>query len=438
MDLIEIDAASNRGIDDIRSLRDKIRLVPSAAKFKVYIIDEVHMLTTEAFNALLKTLEEPPAHALFILCTTEKRKVPETIRSRCLQFEFRRAAVGDIVKKLEHICEQEKISFPKEKLLKIAKMAEGGYRDAETILEQAVSGEGDMESLPMNISPVAELASDIIDNRTKEALLVVNRLYQQGANLSAFTQELIEYWHNLLLILAGVGEIVESGVEEKEVMSKYCTRLSRDRLVDITTEFEAAYSQLKSTVIPTLPLELAVVKLTSEEEIIPSQNEKDESDNKDEAAEKVKNDEMGFLAASCGVSVIPAKAGIQSGSPIRSGMTRQAAGNKSQERFTVDMPKASSDVTAVKALDWELVTSKWEELLKAIRPYNHSLEALMRSAKPKVAGDGKLQIEVLYKFHKDRLEEKKNHDILEKVMAEVYGQPVKVACLLAEKKIDSK
>ena len=130
LDLIEIDAASNRGIDDIRDLREKIKLLPTEAKYKVYIIDEVHMLTTEAFNALLKTLEEPPKHAVFILCTTDPQKVPATIKSRCQRFEFKRASVASVVQKLETIVADQQVAVAKEDLKLIAAASQGGFRDA--------------------------------------------------------------------------------------------------------------------------------------------------------------------------------------------------------------------------------------------------------------------------------------------------------------------
>ena len=147
LDLIEIDGASNRGIDDIRSLREKIKLSPTLGRKKVYVIDEVHMLTREAFNALLKTLEEPPSHAVFILCTTEPKKIPETVRSRCQIFEFRRARTRDIKEKLKRICVAEGAKISDEDLVEIARAARGGFRDAETILEQVIVGGESVDNL---------------------------------------------------------------------------------------------------------------------------------------------------------------------------------------------------------------------------------------------------------------------------------------------------
>src|SRR3989344_3258806 len=207
LDLIEIDAASNRGIDDIRDLKDKIRLAPSLGKQKVYIIDEVHMLTAEAFNALLKTLEEPPAHATFILCTTEAHKAPETIKSRCQVFKFKRASVSQIVAKLEDIVLQEKIKgkVERETLEKIAKASLGGFRDAETLLQQIVEGEVDVDSFVGLSSKqnFVDFVDSLIKKDTNSALRMVNKLFEEGIDLFTWSLELAKYLRDLLFISAG-------------------------------------------------------------------------------------------------------------------------------------------------------------------------------------------------------------------------------------------
>jgi len=190
LDLIEIDAASHRGIDDIRNLREKINLAPTEGPYKVYVIDEVHMLTKEAFNALLKTLEEPPAHAILILCTTEPHKVPETIRSRCQKFEFKRASTRDIVKKLKFIVESEGASVPAEDLELIAKNVEGGFRDAETMLEQVIVGglpAAEVVGLTAGES-VGDFVDLLLHQQVPKALEFINRTYESGSNLSHFVR----------------------------------------------------------------------------------------------------------------------------------------------------------------------------------------------------------------------------------------------------------
>jgi DNA polymerase-3 subunit gamma/tau len=217
VDLLEIDAASNRGIDDIRALREKVKLLPVMGKRKIYIIDEVHMLTTEAFNALLKTLEEPPKHVVFVLCTTEEHKVPETIKSRCLVHKFRKATLAQLVTKLKFICDSEGVAvfktqaeFDKSKKTKkllesqlesIAKAARGGFRDAETLLEQAV--EGGMHTASDELT-VAAIAESLVAQDLSSALTSLKELTQLGVDLSAYTGELLYYFRALLFKKAGV------------------------------------------------------------------------------------------------------------------------------------------------------------------------------------------------------------------------------------------
>ena len=191
LDLIEIDAASNRGIDDIRDLSDKIRFTPSDARYKVYIIDEVHMLTEQAFNALLKTLEEPPSHAIFILATTEAHKVPLTIISRCQRFDFRRIPLDRMTAKLAEICEAEGIQASEDALLIISRVANGGLRDAENLLEQVVVSYGSPVS-EENVRQLLGLGGDemaltlterIVGKEVSAGIGDINAAAEQGSDL---------------------------------------------------------------------------------------------------------------------------------------------------------------------------------------------------------------------------------------------------------------
>ena len=207
MDVLEIDAASNRGIDEIRSLRDTVGFLPVDGRYKVYIIDEVHMLTTEAFNALLKTLEEPPAHILFILATTEPHKIPATIHSRCQRYDFRRISVSDIEARLADIVERMQLSVEKEALSLIAAAAEGGMRDALSLLDQCLTvGDGTITAddtlglLGMvGHTWTSRLAETIAQKDSKQTLLVFSELIANGKDPRQTLIELAEYMRNLLL-----------------------------------------------------------------------------------------------------------------------------------------------------------------------------------------------------------------------------------------------
>ena len=203
IDLIEIDAASNRGIDEIRDLRDKIRFTPTHAKAKVYIIDEVHMLTKEAFNALLKSLEEPPAHAYFILATTEIHKIPDTIISRCQRYDFKRISRAAIVDRLKYIAESEKLEFDLEALELLAKSADGGMRDAISLLEQfsgeKITKELVTEGLGLTRHESCEqLYGALGSSDTQKGLAVIETLHSQGYNLQQFTLSFLGLLRNKL------------------------------------------------------------------------------------------------------------------------------------------------------------------------------------------------------------------------------------------------
>ena len=209
VDIIEIDAASNNGVDEIRELRDKVGLVPSFGKYKIYIIDEVHMLTTSAFNALLKTLEEPPKHVIFILATTEPFKIPITILSRCQRFDFKKISVDDIVSRLRAIADAENIKIKDEILKEIAILSDGGMRDSINLLDQVnayVGGEKevtyeDVHDVNGTLKPeeLYDFISKIKNNDLKDALLLSDSYNDIGKNMTKVLEELISFFRNILI-----------------------------------------------------------------------------------------------------------------------------------------------------------------------------------------------------------------------------------------------
>lgn len=258
LDVLEIDGASSRGIDEIRDLREKIGLAPIVAEKKVYIIDEVHMLTTEAFNALLKTLEEPPAHAMFILCTTEPHKVPPTIISRCSHVSFKLATQGELVRSFERIVHGEKIDAEKGTLDSIAQRSEGGFRDGAKLLEELVSrakGGKITKELIEQVSHIGSINQNVtllldalVKRDAKKGIEVIASLQNEGVDNGYFLEQLLEALHELLLI--------EVGVLDK----KKSINLSLSDIQKLSMLFSRAHSELKSSVLPQLPLELAVVE----------------------------------------------------------------------------------------------------------------------------------------------------------------------------------
>ena len=253
VDLIEIDAASNRGIDEIRELREKIVFAPSQAKTKVYIIDEVHMLTKEAFNALLKTLEEPPSHAYFILATTEAHKIPETIISRCQQFTFSRIAMADIVGRLEEIVNEEGKEAETEALDMIAKLSSGGLRDAIGLLEQMMaSGAVTKEAVSQNLGltgadHLEKFFQYLVERKALKAVELISQIKAKGHSIPQFLREVISYFREQMLINLG------NSKDTRTIIG----------FIEIFTEAKA---QLDLSPIPELPVEIAIIKACQFEE----------------------------------------------------------------------------------------------------------------------------------------------------------------------------
>lgn len=386
IDVLEIDAASNRGIDDIRDLREKIKLAPAKAKYKVYIIDEVHMLTIEAFNALLKTLEEPPAHAIFILCTTDWEKLPETIVSRCMRFNFKRAKKEEITEKLKRIAKTEKIEIEDKALNEIAKASSGSFRDAQKIFEQASYSKakitaGDIEKIIGNtigIKPET-LLGILADYKTKEAIGELGRVVENGANLKVYCQSLLELLRQGLLTSLGVAEENQNPNEETaKVLTQFKTA-DFEKLINL---FSQAGRDLKDALIPQLPLELAVVSWCLKE--------KQPEENKDKEI-------------------------------VAESAPKEEAKEEEKQSFCPDIASIGP------------IQHRWQEILLGVRPKNHSVEALLRATRPISYVEDVLTLEVFYKFHKDQLETEKCRSIVEEVTSHLIGRPVKLKLILGER-----
>lgn len=272
MDLIEIDAASNTGVDDIRELKEGIRFSPAKAKYKVFIIDEFHMLSKSAFNALLKTLEEPPEHAIFILATTEIEKVPATVLSRVQRFDFRKLGVHEIVARLKDIAEKEKISASDDALMLVAQNASGSLRDSESMLNQIISYAGDtitakhveeiLGLVPMVL--IAQFIDLLFAKDAKGSLEFLTKTEEEGHNLHQFVKALLEYVRQIALakvdpaILAVSGE--EFTKEEKDIIVRQAGLRELPALQKLLVSLLEAEGRMKYSEFPILPLELVVIE----------------------------------------------------------------------------------------------------------------------------------------------------------------------------------
>ncbi|MDI6717817.1 MAG: DNA polymerase III subunit gamma/tau [Patescibacteria group bacterium] len=271
LDVIEIDAASNRGIDEIRDLKEGIKLSPSSYKYKIFIIDEVHQLTKEAFNALLKTLEEPPRHAILILATTEYEKVPATIASRAQKFHFKKIPLKEIADKLKKICEIEKIKYASDALELIAASADGSFRDAESLLDQIANLEGKIEVENVekilgrvSSSRVSKLADLIIKKDLENTLEYINKINEEGYNILQLNKELIHYFRKVLTLK--FSPVLEKDFSqiltetELAAVKKHSKEMDAQKTINLVKSLIRAYTEMRYSPFVTVPLEVTIIE----------------------------------------------------------------------------------------------------------------------------------------------------------------------------------
>ena len=272
VDVIEIDAASNNGVDEIRELRNKVNLVPSLGKYKIYIIDEVHMLTTGAFNALLKTLEEPPKHAIFILATTEPQKIPLTILSRCQRFDFKKISNNYIFKRLKDICDKESIKITDDSIREIARLADGGMRDSLSILDQVSSftqNEITVEDVhlingTLTQEELSKFAIEILNKNVYEVLTKIDNFDETGKNFTKILEELILFFKNVLIVEEAPQYLIDSNYDI-EVYKNMSGILSKLELIDLIDTMNQNLSVIKKGTVQRLQFELLILKLLNYE-----------------------------------------------------------------------------------------------------------------------------------------------------------------------------
>ena len=267
-DIVEMDAASNNSVEDIRSIREEVNFLPTKAKYRVYIIDEVHMLSTGAFNALLKTLEEPPEHVKFILATTEPQKLPATILSRCQRFDFKKISNEDIIKRLEIVCKESDIEITKEAMQIIATLSEGAMRDALSILERCIQdGENqidedkikDLVGIPRMVY-VHDIVESIIQYDVDKALITVNEVLEDGKDLSNLLWEIIKYVKDILLYKA-TNHVELYSEEEKAKVKEISETVEKERLINLVYAFSELENEMKFSTQKTIIFQAGIIKL---------------------------------------------------------------------------------------------------------------------------------------------------------------------------------
>ncbi len=399
LDLIEIDAASNRGIDQIRELKEKIEFSPTEGKYKVYIIDEVHMLTREAFNALLKTLEEPPEHVIFILATTEPHKLPSTILSRCQRYDFRLGTeeeIGGVVKKISR---KEKIKIEKEALGLIVQNARGSYRDALSLLDVILSGqtEDPSEVTALEVRtilgiPDSTMVYYLLENLVKgdsvKALDLISELDSKGINLQQFVASVLEMLRDILIKkLRGI-------LKEEEYSFAY--DLTNRDVLHLINLFINAERNMKMASSQSLILEMIIPSVEISTHI--------QKDNGNGSKEKV----------------------VESVAPKS---TRKKVEKRvEKEEVIKKVEKKSSSKLTFKVID-----KSWKKIIEAIKPANGHLFAFLGSANLIELKEGKLKLEVPFLFHKERIESHKSQEAIRKVMEGFFGESCRIVCEVNEK-----
>jgi DNA polymerase-3 subunit gamma/tau len=376
VDVFEIDAASNRGIDEIRELRDKIGFAPARAKFKVYIIDEVHMLTKEAFNALLKTLEEPPPHAIFVLATTELHKVPDTIISRCQRYAFHRAPNEALLSLLRDVAKAEKLQIADDGLLAVVERSEGSYRDALTLLGNIATHEGDLDATAVRrllglppASLVETVLRLVVEGAGDELVQAIKAFINDGGDIAVLTKALAESC-------------------KQDILRPRRTPIPTAELTRILETLLAALARSRSSADPAAVLIAAILGLS-------------------------------FKNTPAGVKEAVSPAVLNDVARVEKPIETVAA-----------VDAVAPTPPAAQAVEASGDGAFWDRFLQGIKSHNHALYMVVRAARLEGLDDDKLTVAVKFRFYVDRLQELRNRKMIETVAAEIAGRPLRLVAVI--------
>lgn len=469
LDVLEIDGASNRGIEEIRSLRDNVKFKPASGRFKVYIIDEVHMLTGEAFNALLKTLEEPPAHVKFIFATTEVHKVPLTILSRCQRFNFKRISSEEIAKKLKEITKKEKIKASDNALFMIAKSAEGSLRDAESLMDQLASfteGEIKEEDVSFSLGAASEdvyfsLLESLKKRDSAAVLKTVHTLLSEGADLVQFSHGLLELFRDLLVCQIGAsGEGLIEGTEERHAkLEKSKKDFTREELFFALSILQQLVRDIRWARTPKFLVEAALLKIANRSDLKPIAAVIDELksfQNKmpppSRTADAVSNKTVPSMPQA-------EKKPSYLKKPESYSASYEAPNETAQKKFSVETEAKTAgavmieteeiEETPLETTPTEPVKSEgrkssgltindvgrvWPELLEKIKAMKMSAGTYLSESEPAEVIDNLVVFgfPATLKFHKESLEKKDNKELIRSTLSTLLGEMVQVSFVIAQ------
>ncbi len=449
LDVLEIDGASNRGIDEIRNLRANVKFTPAAGKYKVYIIDEVHMLTTEAFNALLKTLEEPPLHVKFIFATTQASRVPSTILSRCQRFDFRLLTVQEIVEQLKKIIQAEKIKITDEALISIARSAEGSMRDAQSVLDQLISftekkiTEEDVYILLGTVKEAVfeELTSAIARRDTAAGLKIINNLLNEGKDLRFFLSSCLEHFRNLVMLKLGEDskQLVDLPFHTIQRLDLLSNQFSLEELLEIIYLLAEVEGASKGTHSIKFALEMAIISLTELPKVASFQ---DILKRLAELERKLAGENNDSLK----VSEVPASSDFSAHSQAGHGVrSRGGSREKAEEVDRKEEGNEGGDQGATpnnktgKILSLSQIEKFWPEIVQQVRKAKITAGAFLAEAKPSKLMDKVLTLDFKpsCKFHKESVEGGNNKRLIQEIIKEKLDEDLAIKCILSQGEVEA-
>lgn len=390
IDVIEVDAASNTGVDNVReNIIENAQFKPTKSKYKVFIIDEVHMLSTSAFNALLKTLEEPPAHIIFILATTEQHKLPATIISRCQRFNFKKVGYDQMMERLERISKEEKVKIDKKVIERVINKSDGCMRDAESLLGQILSlnlkdigpEEAEMILPTSNVQTVIQFIENIIAQESNKAITLIDELVSDGINLEQFAYDTIEVLRVIMIMQADHQEknlATDYSEENLKIIKKLAGKIETHQLIKMLESLIIRRREIKSSPMPQLPLELFIVN---------------------------------FSSANIEKSEPPAEP--PQAHPIAQTIKETISNITHRGPITTTLDQ---------------IKEKWEKIVEEISKDNHSLTFILKMCNLESVDDSGLHITVPYSFHKDKLDENKAKKVVENLLTNTFGERICLCC----------
>lgn len=422
MDVIEMDAASNRKIEDIRELKEKVIYPPSKARYKVYIIDEVHMLTNEAFNALLKTLEEPPKHLLFLLATTEPERLPHTILSRCQRFDFKRLKSKEIIDNMVNIADSMGLNIESKVFDLIAKNSDGAMRDALSLLDQCISYNDKEISYEDAIkilgiadnSLLLNMCNSIINKDMESSIKMVNHIIQEGKDISQFLKDTIHHYRNLMIVktsnnpdeLIDWGEIVEYQEQSRNISLPLILKS-----LNILTDAE---NSMKWSTQPRIILEMAIIRLVNLTEELSLE-------------ERVKRLEEG-------VPLKPATISKQKEETSKEFKPKRESTASEDLRKEVKKPSDNDDSTKVigEELNFDNVKKTWPKVMQLVKSRKINIYALAMEGELEKIEHNRITLSYKdgFEFHKDAVSSPQNKSFLEGLLTEFYGQQIELMVIM--------